>query len=371
MTGPKIKSTAKAVAPPSVTREALESFIWAATGWRGDAKVIDGILARVDDHVALRISQVDQAPAEIDRANARIVELSAELNADRAALREALDTVKKLSTELHEAEDKQPVPTVERATVAEILELLTTAMQEAAGAVGTSTRTLNALAAVTDALRAADGLVKDIKLTAEDRAAVVEQQWASLTDAEVEQIKADDRQTFPQDWEGAPAQTVKLEIVTDGDAQTAKTLGAQVFPATHAVLAEADRLMEEEAAALDVAEPEPQERTLPASLGLGQGPGDLSQREGFGEPSDPADDEEDDPEMVAMIAEIEADILSTGRGAKCTKCDNVKVWEHFYKDKQAANGHKGACKSCEADQKRKRETAQMSTAIAEVMTSEV
>jgi hypothetical protein len=367
MTGPKIKQPQMVTKAPPVTREALESFIWAATGWRGDAKVIDGILARVDDHVALKISQVDQAPAEIDRANARIVELSAELDADRAALRAALDTVKKLSTELHEAEGKQPVPTVERATVKEILELLTTAMQEAAGAVGTSARTVNALAAVTDALRAADGLVKDIRLTAQDQTAATEQEWANLTDADVAQIEADDEPA---------AQTITLEIVTDGDAQTARALG-YVIATEHIEQAEADRLMEAEAAVVDAAEQwasaefsEPEARELPASVGLGQGPDDLSQREGFGEPS-AAPDDEDDPEMVAMIAEIEADILATGRGAKCTKCDNVKVWENFYKDKQAANGHKGACKSCESDQKRKRETAQMSTAIAEVMTSEV
>lgn len=389
MTGPKIKSVAKAVTAPPVTREALESFIWAATGWRGDAGVIDAILNRIDDHVSLKVSEVDTAPAAIDHATARIVELSAELNAEHAALREALDTVRRLSGELNELKANPPAGVVERTTVAEILELLATATLEAGNAVGTSTRTLTTLTAVTDALRAADGLVKDIRLT---------NQTAERR-ADPEQL-ADDEPA---------AQTIALEIVTDGDAQTARALG-YVIATEHIEQAEADRLMEQEAASLPDGEPtEPgvmeqfvaafeadhgpitaqdyaeadallesmaggaqqdgadeRERELPASVGLGQGPGDLSQREGFGDgaaepqPQAEADElTEEEQEMAAMIVEIEAEILATGRGATCTRCGNVKVWEHYHVDKQAANGHKGACKGCESERVKQRRREQM------------
>jgi hypothetical protein len=343
MTGPKIKT----ITPPPMTRAALESFIWAATGWRGDAKVIDSILEKIDAHVAVKIAEVDTAPAEIDYANARIVEISAELNGERAALHESLATIKKLSGELHELGGRSAAPTVDRTTVAEILELLATAATAVNSSVDNTIRTFNAITAISGALQSADGLVKDIQLSdaiAERRA---DPEFMGRIAQTMEQNAAALKRLAD-----TPAEQLKLEVVTEGDAVVAKALDAQpltaVVSTAHIDQAEADRLMEAEAAEVEAAEVEaeqPQaapvlEIRIPVEPGPTETDGDA--------PVD--EDEDEDPEMAAMIAEIEAAILSEGRGVACTKCGNVKVWENYYKDKRAANGHKGACKSCEAKQ---------------------
>lgn len=373
MTGPKVRPGAGArrvgsTAPPGVTRDDLESFVWAATGWRGDAGVIDSILTRVDAHVALKVAQA-LATTALDELNARVVELSAELNAERAEKQGALDAVTELSRELTVLEENRPAPTVDYVTVTQILELLTVATTEAVSAVSTTNRTLNAVAAISAALRGADGIVKDIRLTPEDLPVTVVME----ADAAPVEIVLE-------------PQTIKLEIATEGDAQVAKVLGAHVISTEHIAQAEADRLMEQEAtteqewAALTDTEVEQIQADMtsrsPSSPRAGSEPDTVTaEPEPEAEPVtlEPAepDEDEDDPEMAAMIAEIEAEILAADKGAKCAKCGNVKVWENFYKDKQAANGHKGSCKSCEAKHVRERRQAQMAAAVSEVMATEV
>jgi hypothetical protein len=349
MTGSKIKNTTR-----PISREGLEGFIWSATGWRGAPEVIDSILARVDEYTTARCREVaDGPPARVDELQAEVVKIAAELNAARAEKGELLKQL----------EARPAVSTVERVAISGLLDLLTDAVLEATAARSDTDRSLAALGKLSDALRAADGKVKDITLS--DRIA------ERRADPEFTERLADtmEQNAAALEQMAQTVQTVQLEIVTDGDAQTAKTLGAHVISTMHIDQAEADRLMEEEAAEVeqpwaDLADAEaaqiqtdvePEIRELPVSMGLGQGPGDLSQREGFGEPEPVTEpDEDEDSEMAAMIAEIEAEILATGHGAKCAKCGNIKVWENFYKDKQAANGHKGACKQCEAKHKRTR-----------------
>jgi hypothetical protein len=287
-----------------LTRAALESYIWAATGWRGDPAVIDGILGKTDIYAANRVRQagiVAQERAEAVAASA-------------------------------EAGRMTPEPPEGAPISQKVLDALVDAMEAARSA---STYAARAVLAVQVAEQA-----------------ISEAQAAALSMEPVE----------------APVGPSPEQV------QAAEEMTAE-FEAEHgSVSAEAV------AEAVDTLT-----RKLPVSLGAGVGgPANLSEQEiaEYYDTHDTVTCEEitqetldDDAEADAIVdailngteesaptagwVEVDAD---TGQAAgpaslaepdrdgqkRCTKCERVKAFSEFYRDKQAADGYKGSCKKCDA-----------------------
>lgn len=373
---------ANKIAPVEVTRDTLEGYIWRATGWRGDARPIDAILVQVDRYTAAQVRHATrdaasaQQSAEIERleglltdtetqlatqttAKQMTMDILSERNDQLAAARTAtqaereaketalaardeavlemqaavevketaLETVSELTRRLVEQSESAatavraaqaaveavpPAPVIERVAVNALLELLQTVHEKATGAVDVSAGVLLAVDALNAALRASDGFVKDIEHSPEGAALVV-----------------------AHEARHAEALAAAEEYAAEFEAEHG--------PISDAAVAEAEAFLNGlEDGLTDTA------RKLPKSVCMGHGPGDLSEREGFGEPEPEADP------VLAAIVEVQAEATADADEPSvpltqkvCTKCGLSQPYDQFYKDKQAADGHKGSCKACE------------------------
>lgn len=259
-----------------LTRAALESFLWNATGWRGDAIVIDGILAKIDIYAANRVRQAGLAAQE----RAEAVAVSAEAG--------------KMTSEL-----PPEAPISER-----LLNALVDAMEATRSATTHASRAVLAIEIAAQAIRDAQDMAEagkpsetPVRPTAEQRQAAEEY----LAEYETEHGPIPD-----EAW------------------------------------AEADKIL-----GVD--------RKLPESLGTGEGPGDLSEREAFTE-EDLGDDAEADAIVDAILNGVEAQpetpVPTSGEdGKRCRDCEQWKLYGEFYKDNSLSDGYMNRCKRCDAKKK--------------------
>lgn len=365
-----------------VSRDALESFIWKATGWRGDATVIDSILDRVDDYTQAQCSRVvvrGTPVVDVKGYTDYIRTLESEVAQERSVKDSALATVTDLTRRLVAATEAlvseacvpepvaPPAPLVERIRVGELLDLLTMAADQATAGVSAAARVVDAVNTISNALRAADGMVKDIELSAPEP--VAEPTREEAFDAEVkarisaaqtryqaerERISQDMR-TFPAEREGTPADL--LEQI--GHARANGDFQERLTHSQEQNVRALERLADD-GESLGPDDPdESMGSVLPVAAAVEVLPG------------------APDP-IVALVAEVEVEMAAeTAAEAEtapertpvdpddpgdkqCSKCGEVKSREAFYRDKQAADGYKGSCKECDVKRIRERREAQRS-----------
>lgn len=340
-----------------VTREALESYLWTSTGWRGSPDVIEAILKRVDEYTGVQVTR----------------ECAVLTMAHRKELAEAAErAAKETAAAVAAVERVQSAETVERATVEQLLEQLAEAHIDAASTLTASSKTLNAIDMLIQTLRAADGKAKDIALPGLPAADTPLPRLELVTEGDVQVAKA----------LGAPQEELDAELgrqvdaaVEKGRAQRelmegirASNSAAEVLPdiaeyqepepenVTTVPSETFDRLMEETG-------PEPNEAAREAFRRLGQPDAmmvtadDDVTPEQFDEALAGGEPVELDP-IAAMVAEAEADMLADGTGKRCSACGHVKSRTvDFYKDKSAPDGLMYTCRGCNASRAKARDAA--------------
>lgn len=279
------------------TRDKLEGFLWAATGWRGDPDVIDGILAKVDVYVQTRI--------RVAGLEKRAMVAAAERAAQRAA-----------------AAAPKPKPEPEHRLSQEVLTALVDASLFTGDAMG---KVSSAVSAIERAAAAVRGH--------QDAPAAAEPVWAMLPGLEEVRIHPQDAQKLA-DWYEAlilrpVGRAVDLEEAQAAAEEYVAEYESEHGPIPEEAYAEADRVLN---------------GIVPDEVEIEHAP-DV----------DP-DDLETDAEADALVAAVLNDATGADpanehaepESKRCNRCDQIKPFEEFHRDKASPDGYKYTCKKCDS-----------------------
>jgi hypothetical protein len=268
-----------------LTRDKLEGFLWAATGWRGDPAVIDGILAKVDVYSQNRIRLAG-------------LEKAAMVDAAKSAAARALAA-------------KAPAP--EQQLSRQVLDALIEASTFTGDAMGKVSTAVGAIEKAAQAVRDYQG-----------SGLPAEPLWASLPGLEV-RIHPEDMDKLSQWYETLvlkSARSIDLETAQEAAEEYVAEFEAEHGPISEEAYAEAEQVLS------TVIADEPEVEHAP----------DIS-----------ADDVQTDAEADAVVdAIIAAADDATVEHKRCNRCDLIKPLEEFHKDSSAPDGRKYTCKRCDA-----------------------
>jgi hypothetical protein len=339
---------------PEVTRDALEGFIWSATGWRGDPAVIDSILERVDRYTAGRIAR------ELRNA-------ARELADEREAKQDAITAVAELTRRLVAAESAVAVvsaPVVDRVRVGELLELLAVVSGEVSTALSVSTRTVNAVHALSSALRAADGGVKAIELSDGARERLYDAELAERINDAVSRAMTT---TVAPMLSGLYDESDPEQSAVEPDALNEASRPAPEYPVIgpdadedpQSAIAAFDAALEAGEAVEIVISPDPAVEAVPDEAREAE----IAERHDTdvvtGDPLVNVVVETNEPDPITeMVAEAQQEAITDGDAKRCTRCERVLPMTEFHRDNRALDGHKGSCRSCDSQRAKLRAQTQ-------------
>lgn len=269
-----------------LTRDKLEGFLWAATGWRGDPAVIDGILAKVDVYAENRIRVAGLEKSAMVKA------------AERAATRAAVAAI--------------PEPHYD-ALSQEVLTALVDASTATGDAMGRVSAAVSAIERAAQAIR--DSSPVEVS---------VEPVWSTLPGLEEVRIHPEDVNRLTQWYETlilrqagrvhGPAEEELQQYAAESEAEH-----GPISPEEHG---EAECVVD-----VTVGEPEPEHVPEVAA-------------------EDADIDAEADAIVDAVLNGAEQEQEQPER-KRCSRCDLIKRMEEFHRDKASPDGYKYTCKKCD------------------------